>query len=125
MEWEQYPLEEYPLARPMFDSVGTFSYTTRMEFVPNMAIEDHWLNCQDDYEARIKDYFQMDLKLTKEFLQFPLSLKVIDKDSPNILDPVYNRDRIFDKVIMNVKVATEEHDDIMDRARHVIEITKE
>ena len=39
----------------------------------------------------------MDLKLTKEVLQIPLSLKVIDKDSPNILDLVYNKDKILDQ----------------------------
>ena len=62
----------------MFDSVGTFIHMARMEFIPNMAIEDHLLNCQDDYKVRIKDYYQMDLKLAEEVLQIPLSLKIIN-----------------------------------------------
>ena len=78
----------------MFDCVGNFTHTTKKEFVFDMAIEDHWQNFQDDYEVRDKDYYWMDLKLVEEVLQVPLSLKIIDKDTPNILDPIYNRDKI-------------------------------
>ena len=56
VEWEKYPLEEYPLAWSMFDSVGIFAHTIGREFVLDMAIEDHWLNFQNDYKVRIKDY---------------------------------------------------------------------
>ena len=62
----------------MFDYVGNFTHTVGREFVPDMAIEDHWLNCQDDYEVRVNNYCQMDLKLVEEVLKVPLSLKIID-----------------------------------------------
>ena len=42
------------------------------------------------------------LKLVKEVHQLQLFLEVIDKKSPNIPDLVYNRDRIFDREIVNV-----------------------
>ena len=67
----------------------------------------------------------MDLKLAKEVLQILLSLKIIDQDTPNILDLIYNRDKIFDRAIVNTKVATKENDNTMHRARHVIELTRE
>ena len=62
----------------------------------------------------------MDLKLTKEVPQIPLSLEVIDKDSPNILDLFYNRDIIFDRAIVNAEVVAKENGDIMHRVSHVI-----
>ena len=67
----------------------------------------------------------MELKLVEEVLQIPLSLKIFDQDTPNILDPIYNRDKIYDRVIVNVEVATDENDDIMYMVRHVIELKKD
>ena len=67
----------------------------------------------------------MDLKLAEEVLQILLMLEVIDQDTPDILDPIYNRDNIYDRAIVNVEVATRENDDIMHRARHVISLTRE
>ncbi len=49
----QFPLEDYPWACPIFDCVGNFVDIASREFIPNKAIEDHWLNCQDDYEVQI------------------------------------------------------------------------
>ena len=55
----------------------------------------------------------MELKLIEEAPQLYLSLKVIDKDSPKILDPLYNKDKIFDRTIVNFEVVVEENDDII------------
>ena len=67
----------------------------------------------------------MDLKLVEEVLQIPLMLEVIDQDTPDILDLIYNRDKIYDRAIVNVEVAVKENDDIMHRARHIISLTKD
>ena len=50
VKWDQCPLEEYPVPRPMFDYVGIYAHTVGREFVPYKEMEDHWLNWQDDYE---------------------------------------------------------------------------
>ena len=93
--------------------------------MPTKAIEDHWLNCQDDYEVCVRDYYLMDLKLEEEVLQISLMLEIIDHDTPNILDPIYNRDKIYERAIINAEVATTENDDIMHMERHVIALTRE
>ena len=67
----------------------------------------------------------MDLKFVEEFLQILLMLKVIDQDTPDILDLIYNRDKIYDRVIVNAEVTTREKNDIMHRARHIITLTRE
>ena len=67
----------------------------------------------------------MDLKLVEEVLQIFLMLKVIDQDTLDILDLIYNRDRIYDLPIANTKVVANENDDITHRARHVIALTRE
>ena len=69
VEWEKYPLEDYPVVRPLFDSIGILQHTTSKDFVTDLAIEDHKLNCQDDYEVRIRDYYRMDLALLEKFLK--------------------------------------------------------
>ena len=67
----------------------------------------------------------MDLKLAEEVLQILLMLKVIDQDTLDILDPIYNIDKIYDRAIVNAEVAIRENDDIMHRERHVISLTRE
>ena len=57
----------------------------------------------------------MDLKLIEEVPKLPLSLKVMEKDSPNTLYSLYNKDKIFDRAMVNVVVAGEENDDISTR----------
>jgi hypothetical protein len=68
LEWDEYPLQEYLVAWSRFDPIGIFAKTAGKEFVPDMALEDHWLNCQDDYEVRIRDYCWMDLALIEKVL---------------------------------------------------------
>ena len=48
VDWQQFPLEDYPVVRPMFYSVGIFQHTVGKDFIPNPTIEDCWLNYQDD-----------------------------------------------------------------------------
>ena len=109
----------------MFNCVGNFAHTAGREFIPDKAIEDHWLNCKDDYEVWIRDYYRMVLKLVEEVLQISVMLEVIDQDTPDILDPIYNRDKIYDRAIVNAEVAARENDDIMHKARYVISLTWE
>ncbi len=66
----------------------------------------------------------MDLPLAEKVLNLHIPLKVWNKDSPNILDPTYNKDKIFELSIMNAKVNREESDDIQHRAPHVINLTR-
>jgi hypothetical protein len=124
LEWDEYPLPEYPVARSRFDPVGIFAKNAGKEFVPDMALEDHWLNCQDDYEVRIQDYCRMDLALTEKVLNVQIPYKVIQRDTPDILDPLYNQDKIYERPMVNAEVDKDENDDIMHRARHIIELTQ-
>ena len=52
-------------------------------------------------------------------------LEVIDQDTPNILDPIYNKEEIYDTTIVNVEMPTDENDDIMHRVRHIISLTRD
>ena len=66
----------------------------------------------------------MDLKLAEEVLQLSISLEIMNQDTPNILDLIY-KDKIFDRAIVNTKVAAKENDDIMHKARNIIVLTRE
>ena len=94
-ECEKYSLQDYSVPRLRFDSIGVYVHTIRRSFVPNKEMEDHWLNYLDDYEIQIRDHYRMDLKLAEEVLHIPIYLKDIDKDFLDILDPLYNRDKIL------------------------------
>ena len=54
-----------------------------------------------------------------------LTLEVINQDTLDILDSIYNRDKIYDQVIVNAEVATDENNDIMHSAMHVISLMRE
>lgn len=41
VEWDEYPLQEYPVSRPRFDCVGIFTHMTGKDFIRNVAMEDH------------------------------------------------------------------------------------
>ena len=71
------------------------------------------------------DYCRKDLKLAKEVLQILLMLEVINQDTPDILNLIYNRDKIYDRAIVNVELAIKENDDIMHKARHIISLTRD
>ena len=40
------------------------------------SIEDHWINCGDDYEVSIKDFYKIDLALVEKVLGKHISNKV-------------------------------------------------
>lgn len=54
----------------------------------------------------------MDLALVEKFLNLQIPLKNWEKDTPNILDPFYNKDKIYKRVVVNAKEEREENDDI-------------
>ena len=46
----------------------------------------------------------MDLTLAKKVLNLQIPLKIWDKDTWDILYPLYNRDKIYDSVVVNAEV---------------------
>lgn len=89
------------------------------------TLEDHWMNVVDDYDVRIRDYCRMTLHLVEKVLNMEISLKALEKDVTNIMDPLYNRDKIYDRPIMNDEIGCEENDDIDHRGRQAVEHTRE
>ena len=62
----------------------------------------------------------MDLALENKVLRLQISLKAWGKDSLNILVLFYNRNKIYEMIVVNAKVTKKENDDIMHWARHII-----
>jgi hypothetical protein len=104
--------------------VGIFAKTAGKEFVPDVQLEDHWLNCQDDYEVRIRDYCRMGLTMAEKVLKIQIPYSVVQRDTPDILDPLYNIDKIYERPVVNAEVDKSKNDDIMHRARHIIDLTQ-
>ena len=50
--------------------------------------------------------------------------EIRQQDSKELLDPLFNVDKIGERPILNVKVDREEGNDINHQARHVIRMTK-
>ena len=67
------------------------------------------MNVVDDYEIRIKDYCRMTLYLAGSALKIKVPLKIVQQDTEDVLDPLYNRDKIFDWPIMNAETDKEEN----------------
>ena len=67
----------------------------------------------------------MDLIIVEEVLQINISLNAIDKDLLDILDPLYNRDKMYESTVVNVEIAIEENDGIMHKVRHIIKLTRD
>ena len=88
------------------------------------AIEDHWMNATDDYDVRIRDYCRTTLYLAEKALHLTFPNEVWLQDSQDILDPLYNENKVGERPILNAEVDKEEGDDINHRARHVIRMTK-
>jgi hypothetical protein len=124
-EWDQYPLEEYNSPRPYFDNIRRVQHLACKTFQHADAIEDHWMNTVDDYNIRIRDYCRMTLYLAKISLKVKVPLKIVQKDMEDLPDPLFNKDKIGDRPIMNVEVDKEENANINHRERHVIKLTKD
>ena len=86
------------------------------------ALEDHLTNMIDDYDVYIKDYCRMSLHLAENVLKMKIPLKVIEKDVPKVINSFYNRDKIYERLIMNTKIG---HKEIDHWAKHVVELMRE
>lgn len=67
----------------------------------------------------------MTLYLEGSALKIKVPLKIMHQDTEEVLDPLYNRDKINNQPIMNAEINREEKLDINHRARHVIRLTKD
>lgn len=79
----------------------------------------------DDYDVHIRDYCRMSLHLAEKVLNMKIPLNIIEKDVPKIMHPLYNRDKIYDRPIINVEIGRDENDDIDHRGRHVVALARE
>ena len=78
------------------------------EFHHKDAIEDHWMNATNDYDLHIRDYCRMTLYLVEKALQLNIPDEIRQQDSKELLDPLFNADRIGERPIMNVEHEREE-----------------
>ena len=108
-----------------FDNIGMIQHFIGKQLIPNVVIEDNWTNCIDDYVVWIKKFCRMSLQLIKKALNITIPLKVWNKDSLDVLGPLYNRDKIFEFPIMVVEIGHKENDDIHHRKRHIVQLTKD
>ena len=124
-EWNQYPLEEYNSPWPYFHNIKRVQRLVGKTFQYEDAIKDHWMNATDYYDVCIRDYCRMTLYLEESALKINISLKIIQKDTKDLINPLFNRDKIGDRPIMNAKINKEEKSNINHRARLVIKFTKD
>ena len=82
------------------------------------------MNTIDDYDVHIRDYCRMNLYLKESALKIKIPLKIVQQDTKDLLDPLFNRDKIGDMPIMNVEIDREENLNINHRARRVIKLKK-
>lgn len=54
----------------------------------------------------------MSLHLVEKGLIMEIPLKAWDKDVPEIMDPLYNKDKTYDRPIMNVSIGCDKNDDM-------------
>ena len=78
------------------------------------------MNATDDYDVRIWDYCRMTLYLAEMTLHLTIPDEIRLQDSQELLDPLFNVDKVGERPILNAKVDREEGDDINHRVRHVI-----
>ena len=64
----------------------------------------------------------MTLYLVVKALKVKITLEILQQESGELLDPLFNEDKIGEQPIMNGEVDTEENDDINHPTRHVIEM---
>ena len=62
----------------------------------------------------------MTLYLVEKDLKIKIPLKVFQKDTQDVLDPLYNYDKIYDRSIMNAETYRDENVDINHRTRCII-----
>ena len=122
VEWDQYPLEDYNSPRSYFDKIGRVQHLEGKKYVHEDAVEDHWMNMIDDYDIQIRDNCRLTLYLVGSALKIKIPLKVVQQGTQDVLDPLYNCDKIFDRPIMNEEIDREENAYINHRVRHIIQL---
>ena len=65
----------------------------------------------------------MGLVLVEKVLNMKIPLKVWEKDTLGVIDPLYNMGKIYERAMVNVEVYREENDDIMYWVYHVIKLS--
>ena len=90
------------------------------DFCHEDAIDDHWMNATNDYDVHIRDYCRMTLYLAEKTLHLTIPDEIWLQDSQEVLDPLFNVDKVGERTILNAEIDREEGDDINHRARHVI-----
>ena len=90
LEWHQYPLEDYNFPCPCFDNIGRVQYLAGKQFKQEDSIKDHWMNAVDDYDIWIRDYCRMTLYLAGSSFKITVPLKIVQQDTEEVLDPLYN-----------------------------------
>lgn len=67
----------------------------------------------------------MTLYLETTTLEIKVPLKIIQQDIGDVLDPLFNREKIGDRPIMNAEMDNEENSDLNHQDIHVIKLTKD
>ena len=93
-ERENYPLEEYNSPRPYFENIRRVESLAGKEFHHEDVVEDHWMNTTNDYDVCIRDYCRMTLYLAEKALQLNIPKEIRKHDSKELLDPLFNSDKI-------------------------------
>ena len=83
------------------------------------------MNTIDNYDVCNQDYYKMTLYLAGSALKTKIPLKAVQEDIEDLLNPLFNRDKIGDRPIMNVRIDKEENSYINHMMRHVIKLTKD
>ena len=81
------------------------------------------MNATNDYDVHIRNYCRMTLYLAEKALNIGVPKEILQQDSAELLNPLFNIDKIGERPIMNVGVDREENDEINHWARHVIKMT--
>ena len=71
-------------------------YLASKTFQHEDAIEYYFMNVIDNYDIHIRDYCRMTLYLVGSALKIKIPLQVEQEDIDDLLDPLFNRDKIGD-----------------------------
>lgn len=67
----------------------------------------------------------MALYLVEHVVKTKIPLNAMEKDIKDIMDPLYNREKIYEWPIMNVEIGRDENVDINHQARHIVQLKNE
>ena len=63
--------------------------------------------------------------MAEKVLNTEISFKARNKDFTEIMDPLYNRDKIYERTITNVEIGHVENANINHQGQHVVELIRE